>query len=50
MLWPKKNSDKEFANEKKFLGLQNSRSPHNISNGPSLMRLNLEGSTIYKHV
>ena len=36
MLWPKKNSDKEFANEKKFLGLQNSRSPHNISNGPSL--------------
>ena len=36
MLWPKKNSYKEFANEKKFLGLQNSRSPHNTSNGPSL--------------
>ena len=24
MLWPKKNSYKEFDNEKKFLGLENS--------------------------
>ena len=39
MLWPKKNSYKEFANEKKFLRLENSPPPppHNFSNGPSLM-------------
>ena len=30
MLWPKKNSHKEFDNEK------NSCAPHNFSNGPSL--------------
>ena len=36
MLWPKKNSYKEFDNEKKFLRLENSPSPHNFSNGPSL--------------
>ena len=36
MLWPKKNSYKEFDNEKKFLRLENSPPPHNISNGPSL--------------
>ena len=36
MLWPKKNSYKEFDNEKKFLLLENSPSPHNFSNGPSL--------------
>ena len=37
MVWPKKNSYKEFANEKKFLRLENSPPlPHNISNGPSL--------------
>ena len=37
MLWPKKNSYKEFANEKKFLRLDNSPPPpHNFSNGPSL--------------
>ena len=35
MLWPKKNSYKEFDNEKKFLRLENS--PHNVSNGPSLI-------------
>ena len=38
MLWPKKNSYKEFDNEKKFLRLENSPltpSPHNFSNGPS---------------
>ena len=27
MLWPKKNSHKEFDNEKKFLRLQNSPPP-----------------------
>ena len=35
MLWPKKNSYKEFDNEKKFLRLKNSP-PHNFSNGQSL--------------
>ena len=36
----KKNSYKEFDNEEKFLGLDNSPSPpppHNFSNGPSLI-------------
>ena len=37
MLWPKKNSYKEFDNEKQFLQLENSPPPpHNFSNGPSL--------------
>ena len=39
MLWPKKNSYKEFDKEKKFLHLENSPPPpppHNFSNGPSL--------------
>ena len=36
MLWPKKNSYKEFDNEKKFLRLEDSPPPHNFSNGPSL--------------
>ena len=38
MLRPKKNSCKEFDNEKKFLQLENSPPPppHNFSNGPSL--------------
>lgn len=36
MLWPKNNSYKEFDDEKKFLRLENSPPPHNISNGPSL--------------
>ena len=37
MLWPKKNSYKEFDNDKKFLRLENSPPPpHNFSNGPSL--------------
>ena len=33
MLWPKKNSYKEFDNEKKFLGLENfpPPPPHNVS-------------------
>ena len=36
MLWLKKNSYKEFDNEKKFLRLENSPPPpHNFSNGPS---------------
>ena len=38
MLRPKKNSYKEFDNEKKFLRLKNSPPPHNFSNGPSLMK------------
>ena len=42
MLWPKKNSYKEFDNEKKFLQLENSPSPpHDFSNGPSLNSENL---------
>ena len=37
MLWPKKNSCKEFDNEKKFLLLENSLpSPNNFFNDPSL--------------
>ena len=37
MLWPKKNSYKEFDTEKKFLRLENSPPPsHKFSNGPSL--------------
>ena len=37
MLWSKKNSYKEFDNEKKFLRVENSLPPppHNYSNGPS---------------
>jgi len=38
MLRPKKNSYKEFDNEKKFLRLENSLPlppPHNFSDGPS---------------
>ena len=31
MLWPKKNSYKEFANEKKFLRLENSPPPPPIT-------------------
>ena len=38
MLWPKKNSYKEFYNEKKFLQLENSPPLHNFSNGPSLRK------------
>ena len=39
MQGPAKNSYKEFDNEKKFLWLENSPpSPHNFSNGPSLIR------------
>ena len=38
MLWHKKNSFKEFDNEKKFLRLENSPPPPiNFSNGPSLI-------------
>ena len=40
MPWPKKNSYKEFGNEKKFLRLKNPPPPppptNNFSNGPSL--------------
>ena len=41
MLWPKKNSYKEFDNKKRFLPLENSPpSPlHNFSNGPTLRSL-----------
>ena len=41
LLWPEKNSYKEFDNEKKFLRLKNSSPappPHNFSNGPSLRK------------
>ena len=38
---PKKNSYKEFDNEKKFLRPENSPPPHNFSNGPSLIEENL---------
>ena len=44
MLRPKKNSCKEFDNEKKFLQLENSPPPHNFSNGPSLKYL------MFKHI
>ena len=36
MLWPKKNSYKEFDNEKKFPRLENSPPPDNFVNGLSL--------------
>ena len=36
MLWPKKNSHKEFDNEKNSCGSQISLPPHNFSNDPSL--------------
>ena len=36
MLWPKKNSFKEFDNGKKFLRHEKSPPPHKFSNGPSL--------------
>ena len=36
MLWPKKNSYKEFDNEKKLLRLENSPPPDNFPNGPPL--------------
>ena len=35
MLWPKKNSYKEFYNEK-IPAARNPPPPHNVSNGPSL--------------
>ena len=44
MLWPEKNSYKEFDNEKKFLRLENSPlppPPNNFSNGPSLNGANV---------
>ena len=43
MLWRKKNSYKEFDNEKTFLRLENSPplSPYNFSNGPSLRAVDL---------
>ena len=37
MIWPKKNSYKEFDNEKKIPAARKFPSPpHNFSNGPSL--------------
>ena len=36
MLWPKKNSYKEFDNEKNSCGSKIPHPPHNVSNGPSL--------------
>ena len=44
MQGPKKNSYKEFDNEKKFLRLENSPPPpNNFSNGPSLKEVYLRG-------
>ena len=37
MLWPKKNSCKEFDNEKKIPAARKLPSPHNFSSGPSLI-------------
>ena len=55
MLWPKKNSYKEFDNEKEFLRLKNSPPPppHDFSNDPSLRlgsaeRFGLEHSTRFR--
>ena len=48
MLWPKKNSCKEFDNEKKFLRLENSPPPHNFSNGPSLTECGRQRSEVKK--
>ena len=36
MLWPKKNSYKEFDNEKKIPAARKCPTPHKFSNGPSL--------------
>ena len=36
MLWPKKNSYKEFDNEKNSCRSKIPPPPHNFSNGPSL--------------
>ena len=48
MLWAKKNSYKEFDNEKKFLRLENSPPPpHNFSNGPSLIQISYCKTIIY---
>ena len=49
ILWPKKNSYKEFDNEKKFLRLENSPPPHNFSNGPSLSLRELPIKLVYLH-
>ena len=37
MLWPKKNSCNQFDNEKKIPAARKFPSPHNFSNGPSLI-------------
>ena len=55
MLWPKKNSYKEFDNDKKFLRLENSPPPpHNFCNGPSLKGvlglLPYEGNTLIPNI
>ena len=36
MLWPKKNSYKEFDNEKNIPAARKFPPPHNFSNSPSL--------------
>ena len=51
MLRPKKNSYKEFDDEKKFLRLENSPPPQkNFSNGPSLIRLHTNFFCMDSHV
>ena len=46
MLWPKKNSYKEFDNEKKFPRLENSPPPDNFFNGLSLKDGPLENLSV----
>ena len=43
MLWAKKNSYKEYDNEKNSWVLENSPPPHTFSNDPSLTTLNVAG-------
>ena len=51
MLRPKKNSYKEFDDEKKFLRLENSPPPQkNFSNGPSVIRLHTNFFCMDSHV
>ena len=45
MLWPKKNSYKEFDNKKNSCGSKIPLPRHNFSNGPSLTGFSTLGST-----
>ena len=51
MPWPKRDSYKEFDNEKKFLRLENSPPPpHNLSNGPSLNKASYSYPPVRSHM